>query len=136
MSTPNLNTWAARPVVKFPSASKLYGFNLLGIWPLGGLTGTPTISVVTAAPNAPIQTYATGGAVAAGDIVFGAPIVNTGSFKDDNGQPILAGQAVQCQISGGVDGGNYVLQVGATDGTTSDSLLVMLQIRGPGQAKP
>ncbi len=137
MSIPNLSTWAAKPITMLPSKSKLIGFNLTGIWPLGGLTGTPTISVVAAGVNAPLQTYTGGAVVASGDITFGAPVVNVATFKDDAGQTVGIGFGVQCQVtSSAVDGGNYTLVVGASDGTSSDGLFIMLEIRGAGQPAP
>ena len=133
----NLNTFASKAEVMAPGKSKLFGFDLLGIWPLGGLTGTPTISVVATGVNAPAQTYTGGATVAAGDITFGTPSVNGASYKNDNGRTVQIGEGVLCQITASaVDGGNYLLAVGASDGVSSDTLYCWLQIRGPGQPSP
>ncbi len=129
----NLNTWAARPITMAPSTQgKLIRFDLTDIWPLGGLTGTPTISVIGSGDNAPVQTYDGGPTVSAADITFGGPIVNTSSFKDDAGQTVGIGFGVQCQVKAAVDGGDYALKVTASNGTSTDSLYIVLQIRGDG----
>lgn len=133
----NLNTFASKPEVLAPGKSKLYGFDMIGIWPLGNLTGVPTISVVASGVNAPVQTYTGGATVAAADITFGAPSVNAVAFTNDAGRSVLAGQGVVCQITASaVDGGNYLLVIGASDGVSSDALFCWLQIRGAGQPAP
>lgn len=131
--TANLNTYASRPIVMVPGASKLVGIDMKGIFPAGGLTGTPVVTCVSAT-----QTYAAGATVATGDISFGGPIVNAGSYVSDSGRTVAVGEGVQVQVNAasGVDGGNYLLHVFATDGTTSDGVYCLIEVRGTNQSAP
>lgn len=110
-----------------PGANKLFGIDMTGVFPSGALTGTPTVVCTSAS-----QSGANGatGTVATSDLTIASPIVNVGSIPDDNGKTIAAGYAVQVRISGSsVDGGNYILKVGATDGTNTDYVYILLQVR-------
>lgn len=128
-----LNTWAFQPIVATPDDDVIYGFDFIGLFPSGALSGSPVVSVVDTGDNAPAQTYDDGDDPSADDLTLAAPIVNIAAFANDSGRTVAIGEGVQCRISGGTDGADYVLAVEATNGTHIKTLYCILQIRGAGQ---
>jgi hypothetical protein len=122
----SLSTAALKPKVMAPGANKLLGIDMKGIFPAGGLILTPSVTCVTA-----VQSGANGatGVVSTGDLVIAGPLINTSAFVNDDNRTVQIGEAVQVRISGGVDGGNYTLAVTVSDGSNTDTLYCLLQVR-------
>jgi len=133
---PSLHTYASRPIVVCTGFDKLVGVDMRGVFPNGGLTGVPVVTCVLAEQD--YDEDESPGAVLPGDLTFATPIVNTGAFTSDTGRTVAIGEGVQVQVHGcsSVDGGDYTLKVTATDGTNTDSLLCIIQVRGIGQEVP
>ena len=71
-----------------------------------------------------------GDVIATAGLVLGSPIVNTGSFVNDDGAAVVIGAGVQFRAAGGVSLTDYVLTVncGTTLGNTR-AVVCMLQVR-------
>lgn len=126
MST-SLSPMASKPKLKLPgSHNPLIGFDMTSVFPLGTLIGTPSVTVVDSE-----QTITGGATVDNGDLTCATPIVNTGTFSNDEGGTVAVGFGIQSRISGGVHGGNYLLKVVGYDaGTTNgDGYYCILQVR-------
>ena len=104
---------------KTPGESILFGFAMDELLDAGELyTGTPTVTCTSVDTQ---QKAASQGSVT--DLTInGTPLVNTVTFKDDEGNTVEIGGGVQCRISDGLRYVWYELLVscGTTAGNTRE----------------
>ena len=124
----SLSIACLEPKVFAPGDNVLFGFDMSGAFPAGGLTGTPSVSCYLASQTG--YDSAATGTVTTGDITIDAPVVNSSSYVDDHGKTVGIGFAVQARIHGSsVDGGNYDLKITASDGVNTRTVTALLQCR-------
>lgn len=111
----SLSTSASRPKVKHSTESILFGIDFTKLLQAGeSLSGAPTVVMTSPASG----------------LALGGPLVNTGSFTNDDGGTVAIGAGVQVRIAGGAAGVDYVLTASCTTNQGNTRTVVCtLQVR-------